>query len=162
MLLIFLFPSVFLWLFVCFMHVFRFNWCIKRTLDFVRMKYGAWEAKGSWIDIVPTCYNRDDSWERPSVLTHPNVPTRSPYVSPKHYNFSALSSFHILTITSSTDIQMKWFKFFWKDNLRSRTFMKGLSEDKVVWNDKNTLEVTIYIKSCNPLFKGYLSNCNSF
>ena len=144
------------------MHVSRFNWCIKRTLDFVRMKYGAWEAKGSWIDIVPTRYTKDEWWQRQPVPTHPSVPTHSNYVSPKYCNFLALSSFHILAITSSTDIQMRWFKLPWKDTQRSRTFMKGLSEDKVVWNNKNALDITVFTKSCNPLFKGYLSNCNAF
>ena len=138
------------------MHVFRFNWCIRRTLDLLewRIKYEAWEAKGSWIDIVPTRYTRDDSWQRPSVPTHPSVPTRSSDVSPKHCNFSALSSFCILAITSSIDIQMRWFKFLWKKiTQRSRTLMKGHSEDKVIWNDKNALEVTIFTKSCDPLFE---------
>ena len=144
------------------MHVFRFNWCIKRTLDFVRMKYGAWQEKGSWINIMLTRYTRDGSWQRPSMPTHPSVLTHPSHVSPKHCNFLALSSFCILAITSSTDIQMRWFKLSWKDTQRSRTFMKGRSEDKVIWSDKNVLEFTIFTKSCNPLFRGYLSNCNSF
>ena len=144
------------------MHVSRFNWCIKRTLNLLEWSMELEKQKEVELTLcllvtLGMTHDRDQVCQLVQ-----SVPTRSSHVSPKHCNFSALSSFRILAITSSTNIQMRWFKFSWKDNQRSRIFMKGLSKDKVVWNDKNTLKITVFTKSYNPLFKGYLSNCNSF
>ena len=144
------------------MLVFRLNWCIKKTLDLLEWSMKLEKQKEVELTLcrlVTLGMTRDRDQVCQLVQS---VPTRCSHVSPKHCNFSVLSSFRILAITSSTDIQMRWFKLPWKDNQRSRTFMKGLSEDKVIWNDKNALKFTIFIKSCNPLFKEYLSNCNFF
>ena len=100
-----------------FVYVSRFNWCIKRTLDLLEWnmeleKQKKVELTLYWLVTLGMTHDRDQV-----CRLIQSVPTRSSHVSPKHCNFSSLSSFRILAITSFKNIQMRWFKLSWKHNL---------------------------------------------
>ena len=79
-----------------------------------------------------------------SVMTRQGFTSRQQFEDAKCHNFLDLGSFLVLGITSSTDVQIEWFKFLWKYNQITTTFMKKFSWEKVFWMDKNTLEPTAY------------------
>ena len=79
-----------------------------------------------------------------SVMTSQGFTSRQQFKDAKCHNFSDLGSFLVLGITSSTDVQIEWFKLLWKLTHSTTTFMKKLSWEKVIWMDENTLEPTVY------------------
>ena len=84
-----------------------------------------------------------------AVTSRQPLPSRQASWLFKELRFSALSSFRVSVITSSTDVQMQWFKLLWKDTQRPITFMKELSRNKVVWMDENAPEVTDSAQGCD-------------
>ena len=84
-----------------------------------------------------------------AVTSRQPLPSRQASWLFKELRFSALSSFCISVITSSTDVQMQWFKMLWKDTQRTITFMKELSINKVVWMDENAPKFTDSAQGCD-------------
>ena len=145
-------------IFVCFIHVFSLELVYERGLRLVGLKKGAFQVKGSKLACFtsrpclpshePTFLSRVVNYSRvvnfpfchESSTTHES----STFQNFKSHNFSDLSSFLVLGIISSTDVQIKWFKLLWKVTQSTTIFMKKLSWENVFWMDKNTLEPTIY------------------
>ena len=155
------------WLFVCFIHVFSFNWCMRGVLDLIKWRVKLCESKKASMEscrvVKPLpSHHRDllsrvvndlhesSSPSQPSRVVNPcrvvtecccnessaiaesssnfAVTSRQPLPSRqaswlfKELRFSALSSFCISVINSSTDVQMQWFKLLWKDNSETYNF----------------------------------------
>ena len=97
-------------LFVYFIHVFSLELVHGRSLRLVGLMKEAFQAKGCKLGVFTS---RQPLHESSPILA---VSSRQPFTSRhlpfsvKSCNFSALSSFCILTITSSIDIQIKLFK----------------------------------------------------
>ena len=151
------------WLFVCFIHVFSFNWCIRGVLDLIKWRVKLCESKEASMEscrvVKPLPSRHRDFLSRDvndlhesSILAEssPNVAVMSRQPLPsrqaswlfKELRFLALSSFRISIITSYTDVQMQWFKLLWKYNSETYNFMKELSRNKVVLMDENAPEFT--------------------
>ena len=129
-------------LFVCFIHVLSLELEHGRSLGLVGLMKEAFQAKGCKLGV---------------------------FTSRQGFFLSRLVT--AFTSRDSEELQLFSFEqfsyfghnFFYRHpNEVIQVVMKGCSEDKVIWNDENALEITALIKSCNPLFKGYLSNCNFF
>ena len=122
------------WLFVCFIHVFSFNWCMRGVLDLIKWRVKLCQSKEaskkSCRVIKPLPSRHWDLLSRVVNDLHslhessPNVAVTSRQASWlfKELRFSALSSFRVSVITSSTDVQMQWFKLLWKDNSETYKF----------------------------------------
>ena len=125
------------------------------SFGLVRMNIEASQAKGSKFGMFTSHQGVHESSTFPSVTTHQSCTSRQPcFLSrvvnhsrvvnmpkiSKSHNFSDLSSFLVLGIISSTDIQIEWFKLLWKENSEYYKFHEKLSWENVVWMDKNTLE----------------------
>ena len=127
-----------------FIYIFSLKWCLEHVLDLLGWRMEALESRETNLDlsrvVKPLTSHQLSllSW----VVNHSRVVNLA--ISSKSHNFSALSSFCILDIILSTNIQIDWFKLLWKDNSEYYNFMKKLSWDKVVWMDENTLEPTVY------------------
>ena len=57
-----------------------------------------------------------------AVMSRQPLPSRQASWLFKELRFSPLSSFRISIITSSTDVQIQWFKMLWKDNSENYNF----------------------------------------
>ena len=83
----------------------------------------------SWVIKPFTAFtSRQDISESSSnvaVTSRQLLPSRQASWLFKELRFSALSSFRISIITSSTDVQMQWFKLLWKDNSETYNFHEG-------------------------------------
>ena len=137
------------WLFVCFIHVFSFNWCMRGVLDLIKWRVKLCQSKEASkesfqvVKPLPSCHQ--DLLSRvvkpfTAFISHqaitessPNVAVTSRQLLPsrqaswlfKELWFSAFSSFRISVITSSTNVQMQWFKMIWKDNSENYNFYEG-------------------------------------
>ena len=137
------------WLFVCFIHVFSFNWCMRGVLDLIKWRVKLCESKEASMescrvvkplpsrhrDLLSRVVNDLHSLHESSILAEssPNVAVTSRQSLPsrqaswlfRKLRFSALNSFRISVITSSNDVQMQWLKFLWKDNSETYNFHEG-------------------------------------
>ena len=128
------------WFFVCFIHVFSFNWCMRGVLDLIKWRVKLCQSKEASKEscrvVKPLPSRHRDLLSRvikpftaftsrqAIAESSPNVAVTSRQLLPsrqaswlfKELLFSALSSFRISVITSSTDVQMQWLKMIWKDN----------------------------------------------
>ena len=100
------------------------------SFGLARMKIEASQAKGSKFGMFTTRQGVHESSTLPSITSREPFMSRqhvkdsfchdsslpSRVVTVKSYNFSDLSSFIVLRITSSTDVWIEWLKFLWKDN----------------------------------------------
>ena len=94
-------------IYVCFIHVFSFELVHGRSLRLFRLMKEAFQAKGCKLGVLMSRQPLHKSSPILSVSSHQPFTSRHLPFSVKSCNFSVLSSFRILAITSSTDIQMR-------------------------------------------------------
>ena len=116
-------------MFLCFIYVFSIDWCLKRSFGLVGRREELHESSRSCMSHQPCFLSRLVKAAR--VVTFQNF---------KSCNFLDLSSFLVLGIISSTDVQIGWFKLLWKDNseyykFHEETFLRKclLNGQKYPW-----------------------------
>ena len=156
---------------MCFIHVFSLELVYERGLRLVGLKKGAFQVKGSKLACFTSRACFHESWTHLSVTSRPCLPSHestflsrvvnysrvvnfpfcheswtthesSTFQNFKSHNFSDLSSFLVLGIISSTDVQIEWFKLLWKVNseyynFHEETFLRKrlLNGQKYPWTD---------------------------
>ena len=118
-------------LFVYFIHVFSLELVHGRSLKLVELMKEAFQAKGCKLGVFMSRQPLHESSpflavssRQPlhelspflAVSSRQPLHESSPFISIKSCNFSSLSSFRILDVILSTDVQIEWFKLLWKDN----------------------------------------------
>ena len=94
-------------LFVCFIHVSSLELVHGRSLGLVGLMKEAFQAKGCKLGVFTSRQPRHESSPILAVSSRQPFTSRHLPFSVKSCNFSALSSFRILAITSYTDIQIE-------------------------------------------------------
>ena len=94
-------------LFVCFIHVFSLELVYGRSLKLVGLMKEAFQAKGCKLGVFTSRQPLHESSPILAVSSRQPFKSRHLPFSVKSCNFSALSSFRILAITSSTDIKIR-------------------------------------------------------
>ena len=97
-------------IYVCFIHVFSLELVHGRSLRLVGLMKDAFQAKGCKLGVFMSHQPLHESSPILAVSSRQPFTSRHLPFSVKSCNFSALSSFCILAITSSTDIQIRLFK----------------------------------------------------
>ena len=113
-------------LFVCFIHVFSLELVHGRSLKLVGLMKEAFQAIGCKLGVFTSRQPLHESSPFLAVSSRQPLHESSPFISIKSCNFSSLSSFRILDIILSTDVQIEWFKLLWKDNSDYYNFYKEI------------------------------------
>ena len=145
-------------IFVCFIHVFSLELVHGRGLRLIGLKKGAFQVEGSKLACFtsracllsrePTFLSRVVNYSR--VVNFPichnswTTHESSTFQNFKSHNFSDLSSFLVLGIISSTEVQIKWFKLLWKFNSKYYNFYEETFLRKLLFNGQNNLEPNVY------------------
>ena len=147
---------------LCFMYVSRFNWYIKRTLDLLEWSMELEKQKEVELTlyrIVTLGMTRDRGYLCRLIQVCRLVPLMSlqSIITFQLWAVFVFWPWLLLQKTKCGDSNLSG-----KKTRRSRTFMKGLSEDKVVWNDKNALKllylqrvVILYSKGTFPIVTSF-------
>ena len=109
-------------IYVCFIHVFSLELVHGRSLRLVGLMKEAFQAKWCKLGVFTSRQPLHESSPILSVSSRQPFTSRHLPFSVKSCNFLSLSSFRILDIILSTDIQIEWFKLLWKDNTEYYNF----------------------------------------
>ena len=112
-------------LFVCFIHDFSLELVHGRSLKLVGLMKEAFQAKGCKLGVFTSRQPLHESSPFLAVSSRQPLHESSPFISIKSCNFLSLSSFRILDIILSKDIQIECFKLIWKGNTEYYNFHEG-------------------------------------
>ena len=93
-------------LFVCFIHVFSLKLVHGRSLKLIGLMKEAFQAKGCKLGVFTSRQPLHESSPFLAVSSRQPLHESSPFISIKSCNFSSLSSFRILDIILSNDVQI--------------------------------------------------------